>query len=76
MRRRILWRRRAEGCKSLRFVSWYQKEPLYTPCAAGEGNGGNRYLKVAIDLDGDLCEFLDATAMAGTTWAQLIDMVA
>ncbi|WP_294325136.1 YbjN domain-containing protein [uncultured Sphingomonas sp.] len=64
-----------KDCKSFQLTSWYKKEPLYTPALTNEWNARNRFLKIAVDSDGDLREFLDATAVGGMTQAQFTDLV-
>lgn len=64
-----------KDCNSFQFASWYKKDPLYTAALSNEWNSRNRFLKVAVDSDGDLREFLDATAVGGMTQAQFTDLV-
>ena len=64
-----------KDCGSFQFASWYKKDPLYTPALTNEWNATKRFLKVGVDSDGDLREFLDATAIGGMTQAQFADLV-
>ncbi|KQM66710.1 MULTISPECIES: YbjN domain-containing protein [unclassified Sphingomonas] len=64
-----------KDCKSFQFASWYKAEPVFTATMTNEWNARNRFLKVAVDSDGDLREFLDATAVGGMTQAQFTDLV-
>ncbi|MFD1036331.1 YbjN domain-containing protein [Sphingomonas hankookensis] len=58
-----------KDCGSFQFASWYKKDPLYTAALNNEWNANKRFLKVGVDPDGDLREFLDTTAVGGMTQA-------
>lgn len=62
-------------CTSYQFASWYKSEPLFTPNFANEWNLKKRFLKVAIDKDGNLNEYMDFTATGKTTFANFADIV-
>jgi hypothetical protein len=63
------------SCTSLQFFSWYTKEPYFSVAMANKWNAGKRFLKVAIDKDGDLSTFMDMTAVGKTTQANFADMI-
>jgi len=62
-------------CTSYQFASWYKPEPLFTPAFANEWNLTKRFLKVAVDKDGNLNEYMDFTATGKTTFANFADIV-
>jgi hypothetical protein len=62
-------------CSSYQFESWYKAEPLFTLALANEWNTKKRFLKVAIDNDGNLNEYMDFTAVGKTTYANFADIV-
>ncbi|KQN03746.1 YbjN domain-containing protein [Sphingomonas sp. Leaf25] len=64
-----------KDCKSMQFSSWYKKEPIFTPAVANEWNAKRRFLKVAVDSDGDMRQFLDATVVGGMSQAQFAEVV-
>jgi hypothetical protein len=64
-----------KGCDSYEFYSWYKKEPLYTVELVNEWNATKRFLKVVIDKDGDLAEYMYGTAIGRTTYANFLDGV-
>lgn len=64
-----------KDCKSLQFSAWYKEEPIFTPAVANEWNAKRRFLKVAVDSDGDMRQFLDATVVGGMTQAQFAEIV-
>ncbi|KQN40704.1 hypothetical protein ASG37_02660 [Sphingomonas sp. Leaf407] len=64
-----------KDCKSMQFSSWYEKEPIFTPAVANEWNAKRRFLKVAVDSDGDMRQFLDATVVGGMSQAQFAEVV-
>ena len=63
------------GCDSYEFYSWYKKEPFFSPVLANEWNLNKRFLKVAIDGDGDLAEYLYVSAVGKTTYANFVDQI-
>ncbi|MDB5703739.1 MAG: YbjN protein [Sphingomonas bacterium] len=62
-------------CGSYQFSSWYKAEPLFTIALANEWNVGKRFLKIAVDKDGNLNEYMDFTAIGKTTQANFADIV-
>ncbi|KQM88251.1 hypothetical protein ASE67_00335 [Sphingomonas sp. Leaf23] len=64
-----------KSCNSFQFASWYKKEPIFTAAVANEWNATKRFLKVAVDKDGDMREFLDVSAVGGMTQASFTDLV-
>lgn len=62
-------------CASYQFASWYKPDPLFTVAFANEWNIKKRFLKIAIDKDGDLNEYMDFTALGKTTQANFADIV-
>jgi hypothetical protein len=64
-----------EGCTSMQFFAWYKKEPWYSPELANRWNAGKRFIKAAIDKDGDLATYMDVTALGKTTYANFADTI-
>lgn len=62
-------------CGSFDFYSWFKKEPFFTTDMANEWNAKNRFLKVAIDSDGDLSEYLSVTAVGKMTFDNFKDYI-
>jgi hypothetical protein len=62
-------------CSSYQFASWYKADPLFTPAFANEWNIAKRFLKIAVDKDGNLDEYMDFTASGKTTYANFADIV-
>jgi hypothetical protein len=62
-------------CTSYQFASWYKADPRFTPAFANEWNLGKRFLKIAVDKDGNLDEYMDFTATGKTTYANFADIV-
>ena len=62
-------------CTSYQFASWYKADPLFTSAFANEWNVAKRFLKIAVDKDGNLNEFMDFTATGKTTYANFADIV-
>lgn len=65
----------ATDCGSFQFYGYYKKDPLFTVAFANEWNAAKRFLKVAIDKDGDLSIFLDVTGAGKMTQAAFADWV-
>ncbi len=61
-------------CTSYQFASWYKPDPLFTLAFANEWNLTKRFLKIAVDKDGDLNEYMDFTATGKTTYANFADI--
>jgi hypothetical protein len=64
-----------KDCGSYQFSSWYKAEPLFTLALANEWNLKKRFLKLAVDADGNLDEYMDFTAVGKTTFANFADIV-
>ena len=64
-----------KDCGSYQFSSWYKAEPLFTAALANEWNLKKRFLKVAVDNDGNLNEYMDFTATGKTTFGNFADIV-
>ena len=62
-------------CTSYQFASWYKADPLFTLALANEWNLSKRFLKIAVDKDGNLNEYMDFTATGKTTYANFADIV-
>jgi hypothetical protein len=62
-------------CGSFQFFSWYKKEPLFDQAFANEWNANKRFLKAAIDKDGDLSLFMDVAGVGKMTQAAFADWV-
>ena len=62
-------------CGSYQFSSWYKPEPVFTVALANEWNLSKRFLKIAVDKDGNLNEYMDFTATGKTTYANFADIV-
>jgi hypothetical protein len=63
------------GCDSFEFYSWFKKEPFFSPVMANEWNATHRVLKVAIDSDGDLSEYLAISAVGKMTFDNFKDYI-
>lgn len=61
-------------CKSFEFYSWWKKEPHFSPEFANKWNASKRFMKVAIDEDGDLEQRLYATGI-GMTEPNFLELV-
>lgn len=64
-----------KGCSSLQFYAWYKKEPWYSIEMANRWNADKRFIKAAIDKDGDLATYMDVTALGKTTAANFADTI-
>jgi hypothetical protein len=65
----------AKDCPSLQFYAWYKKEPWYTVDLANRWNANKRFIKAAIDKDGDLATYFDVTTVGKTTVANFADAI-
>jgi Putative bacterial sensory transduction regulator len=61
-------------CKSFEFYSWWKKKPYFTPALANKWNASKRFMKVAVDDDGDLAQRLYATGV-GMTEANFLELL-
>ena len=63
------------ACSSLQFFAWYKKEPWYSIDLANRWNAEKRFIKAAIDKDGDFATYLDVTTLGKTTYANFADTI-
>lgn len=63
------------GCDSFEFYSYYKKKPHYTAELANDWNAKKRFLKVVIDKDGDLAEYLYVSSLGKMTYANFVDYI-
>ncbi len=63
------------GCDSFEFYSYFKKEPFFSVEMANEWNVKKRFLKVAIDKDGDLAEYLYVSALGNMTYENFKDYI-
>lgn len=64
-----------KSCGSFQFYSWYKKDPLYTLELVNEWNAKKRFMKIAIDGDGDLAQYMDFTAVGQSSQKAFADML-
>jgi hypothetical protein len=64
-----------EGCTSMQFYTWYKKQDYFSPALTNDWNAHKRFLKVAIDDDGDLSEYFDISLVGGMTQKHFADLV-
>lgn len=62
------------ACKSMEFFSWWKKEPHFTVALANKWNASKRFMKVAIDEDGDLEQRLYGTTV-GMNEANFLELL-
>lgn len=65
----------AIGCDSFDISSWYKKEPFFSVAMANEWNAEKRFLKIAIDGDGDLVEYVYVSAVGKSTFKNFADYI-
>lgn len=63
------------GCNSFEFYSYFKKEPFFSVAMANEWNAKKRFLKVTIDSDGDLAEYLYVSALGKMTYDNFKDYI-
>lgn len=63
------------GCDSFEFYSYFKKESFFSTELANEWNVKKRFLKVAIDKDGDLAEYLYVSALGSMTYDNFKDYI-
>lgn len=61
------------GCDSLEFQSWYKKQPYFTADLTNEWNAKKRFMKIAVDGDGDLVYYVYLSAIGHTTFKNFAD---
>jgi hypothetical protein len=64
-----------KGCSSIQFYAWYKKKPGYTADLANRWNADKRFIKAAIDKDGDLATYMDVTTLGKTTHGNFADTI-
>ena len=64
-----------KGCNSYEFYSWFKKEPFFSAEMANEWNANHRFLKVAIDSDGDLSEYAYISTIGKMTYDNFKDYI-
>lgn len=63
------------NCGSFDFYSWFKKEPFFSTDMMNEWNANHRFLKVAIDSEGDLSEYLAVDSVGKMTFDNFKDYV-
>lgn len=63
------------ACESFDISSWYKKAPYFSAAMANEWNAKKRFLKIAIDEDGDLVEYLYVSAIGKGTFKNFADYI-
>ncbi len=63
------------GCDSFELFSWYKKKPFYSLEMVNEWNRDKRFLKIAIDGDGDLVEYIYVSAIGKMTYGNFVDYI-
>jgi hypothetical protein len=63
------------NCDSFEFFSYFKKEPFFSTDLANEWNANHRFLKVAIDSDGDLAEYAAVSSVGKMTFDNFKDYV-
>ncbi|RDE05401.1 YbjN domain-containing protein [Sphingomonas aracearum] len=66
---------KAGSCGSYQFFSWWKKAPYFSDALVNEWNRDHRFLKVAIDSEGDLSEYADVSAVGKQTYANFVDLI-
>ncbi len=64
-----------KGCQSLQFYTWFKRNPGDTLERINEWNAGKRFMKVAVDKDGDLEATIDVSLLGKMTRANLADVI-
>ncbi len=64
-----------KDCKSFGLRGALRKEAFFTPVLANEWNAEHRFLRIAIDANGDLQQYLDATGIIGMTQTQFAELL-
>ncbi len=63
------------GCGSLELSSWYKKQPYFSAEMANEWNAKKRFLKIAVDGDGDLVEYVYVSTIGRSTYKNFADYI-
>lgn len=64
-----------KGCTSAQFYTWFKKKPGLDAAFANRWNAKKRFIKAAIDKDGDLSVYMDFSTLGKTTYANAADIV-
>lgn len=67
--------KQGKGCTSLAFHSWWKKKDFFDNNLVNEWNSKKRFLKIAIDTDGDLNEYMDVSAMGTVSFTFFEDTI-
>lgn len=67
--------KQGKGCSSLAFNSWWKKKDFFDNNLVNEWNSKKRFLKVAIDSDGDLNEYMDVSSIGTVSFAFFEDTI-
>ena len=62
-------------CTSISFSSWYKPDPLWTAALTNEWNAQKRFLRIGVDKEGKLREYIDISTIGKLTQANFADMV-
>ncbi len=65
----------AGKCIALQFNSWWKAEPIFTQALANEWNDSRRFLRVSLDKEGNLREWLDFSVAGKLTKENFADVV-
>jgi hypothetical protein len=65
----------AKACTSAQFFTWYRKEPWFSTDVANRWNAGKRFVKIAIDKDGDFSVYMDVSLTGKLTYANFADTI-
>lgn len=63
------------GCDSFDLYGYYDKEPFFSTAMANEWNAKSRFLKVAVDEDGNLAESVYVSALGNMTFDNFKDYI-
>lgn len=63
------------NCDSFDIYSWFKKEPFFSTEMANDWNANHRFLKVAIDSDGDMSEYVAVDSVGKMTFDNFKDYI-
>ena len=63
------------NCGSFQFYSWYKKDPFYTLELVNDWNAKKRFMKLAIDSDGDMGQYMDFSSVGLFNQKAFADML-
>lgn len=66
---------RALKCNGLSFQSYYKPEPIFTADFTNRWNNEKRFLKVSVNAEGELREWLNVTTLGKLTKANFADVI-